>query len=138
MLIPKKLKHRKWHKGRRRNKGIAQTKNRVSFGSFGLKALSPGWITSRQIEAARVTINRGLGKGGRIWIRIFPDKPRTKKGNEVPMGSGKGAVEFYIADVKPGTVMFEVEGVTEEVAREAFRKAAHKLPVKAKLVSKED
>ncbi len=134
MLMPKKLKHRKSHKGRARGKRIATRGTRVSFGDFGLKGLDFSWITSRQIESARRTITHSLAKTGKVWIRIFPHKPVTAKGAEVPMGGGKGAVDHYVAVVKPGTVLFEVAGVEETVAKEAFRLASHKLPVKTKFV----
>ncbi len=134
MLAPKKVKHRKWQKGRIR--GMATSGERLSFGSFGLKALEPRWITARQIEAARRAIVRSIHRGGKLWIRIFPDKPVTKKGDEIPMGKGKGAVDHYVAVVKPGTVIFEMDGVSEEAAKEALRLAAHKLPCKTKFLKK--
>ncbi|MCX6779153.1 MAG: 50S ribosomal protein L16 [Candidatus Magasanikbacteria bacterium] len=136
MLFPKKVKHRKWHKGRRRNTGIATAKTYVAYGSFGLKAMTPAWINARQIEAARRTITRFLRKGGKVWIRIFPDKPVTNHGNESVMGGGKGAVDYYVAPVKPGTIMFEMDGVDESVAKEALHLAAYKLPVKCTFVKK--
>jgi len=136
MLFPKKVKHRKWHKGRRRNTGIATARNYVSYGIFGLKAQTYAWVTARQIEAARRTITRYLRKGGKIWIRIFPDKPITNHGNESVMGGGKGAVDYYVTIVKPGTILFELDGVDESVAREAFKMAAYKLPLKASFVKK--
>lgn len=136
MLLPKKVKHRKWHKPRRRNEGIATRINAVSFGSFGLKAETHTWITSRQIEAARRVMTRYVRRGGKIWIRIFPDRPMTKKGNELPMGGGKGAPDRYVATVKPGTVLFEMDGVTAEKAKEALTLASHKLSCKAKVVSR--
>lgn len=132
MLIPKKVKHRKWHRGRVRGK--ATDKLHVSFGSFGLKSIEAKWVTARQIEAARRAMTRFVQRGGKIWIRIFPDKPVTIKGNEIRMGGGKGAVDHYVAVVKPGTVLFEMDGVKEEVAREAMRLAAYKLPVKTKFI----
>ncbi len=135
MLAPKKVKHRKWQKGRIR--GMATSGERLSFGSFGLKALEPRWITARQIEAARRAVVRYIHRGGKLWIRIFPDKPVTKKGDEIPMGKGKGAVDHYVAVVKPGTVIFEMDGVSEETAKEALRLAAHKLPCKTKFLKKE-
>ena len=134
MLQPKKTKHRKAHKGR--IKGNAQRGATVAFGSFGLKALEPKWITNRQIEAARQAMTRHMKREGNVWIRIFPDKPITRKPLEVRMGSGKGAPEGWVAVVKPGRVMFEIGGVDEEVAREAFRLASHKLPVKSRFVKK--
>lgn len=136
MLMPKKVKHRKWHKGRKRGKGVASTMTEVSFGSYGLKSMEHGWITARQIEAARRAITNYLKRGGKVWIRIFPDKPITKKGAEVPMGGGKGAPEYFVAVVKPGTVMFEMEGINEEKAREALHLAGYKMPVKTRVVIK--
>ncbi len=136
MLLPKKVKHRKWHKPRRRNQGVATRINSVSFGSFGLKAETHTWITSRQIEAARRVMTRYVRRGGKIWIRIFPDRPMTKKGNELPMGGGKGAPDCYVATVKPGTVLFEMDGITPENAKEALTLASHKLSCKAKVVSR--
>lgn len=134
MLIPKKVKHRKHHQGNFR--GIASRKTNVAFGAYGLKAMSGGWITSRQIESARRAITRSLSRGGKIWIRIFPDKPITNHGNESTMGGGKGSVDYYVAVVKRGTVMFEIDGVAPELAQEAFRLAGHKLPVQTKFVKK--
>ncbi len=128
ILIPKKVKHRKRFKGRTR--GIESRGTEVSFGSYGLKALEAKWISSRQIEAARRAIIRYLRKGGKLWIRIFPDKPVTKKGTEVPMGGGKGSVDHYVFPIKPGRIIFEIEGIKEEDARSAFRKASDKLPIK--------
>jgi len=136
MLLPRKVKYRKSHKGKRRNKGIATRKTAIAFGSTAMKSMEYAWITSRQIEAARRAMTRFIKRGGKIWIRIFPDKPVTKKGSEVPMGKGKGAVDHYVAVVKPGTVLFEMDGVSEEAAREAMRLAGHKLPVKTKFISK--
>lgn len=136
MLLPKKVKHRKWHKGRRRRTGIATRRIELDFGSFGLKTLEPGWITSRQIEAARKAMVRMTKKGGKLWIRIFPDKPITTKGVEIPMGGGKGAVDHYVAPVKPGVILFEIDGLAEETARETLRLASHKLPVRTVIVSK--
>jgi len=135
MLQPKKTKHRKWFtKGGKR--GIERKSNTVDFGSYGMKSLGEKWITSRQIEAARRAIIRYLRKGGKMWIRIFPDKPITRKGAEVPMGGGKGSVEFYVFPVRPGRVMFELDGISEADAREAFRKAGDKLPIKTKFVKR--
>jgi len=135
MLQPKKTKHRKWFtKGGK--KGIERKSNTVDFGSYGMKSMGERWITSRQIEAARRAIIRYLRKGGKMWIRIFPDKPITRKGTEVPMGGGKGAVEFYVFPVRPGRVMFELDGIPEADAREAFRKAGDKLPVKTKFIKR--
>ncbi len=136
MLMPKKVKYRKMFKGRRRGLGKASGKIEISFGSFGLKSKEHGWITSRQIEAARRSITKFLKKGGKIWIRIFPDKPVTTKGAEVPMGGGKGSVDHYVAVVKPGMILFEMDGVSEETAREAMRLAGHKLSVKTTFVIK--
>ena len=137
MLIPKKVKHRKWHKGRARGKRVATTKTIVAFGSFGIKATTGAWITSRQIEAARRAMTRAIKRGGKIWIRVFPDKPVTSKGSEMPMGKGKGAVDHYVAIVRPGTVLFEMGGIDEVLARQALTLAAYKLPVKSKIISRE-
>ncbi len=134
MLQPKKTKYRKQHKGR--NRGIAMTGSRVSFGEYGLKATTRGRITARQIEAARRAMTRYIKRGGKIWIRVFPDKPITKKPIEVRQGKGKGNVEYWVALTQPGRVLYEMEGVTEAVAREAFRLAAAKLPVKTTFVSR--
>lgn len=134
MLMPKKTKHRKQHKLSRGGK--ASRCVNVSFGSYGLKSLESCWIDSRQIEAARRVITRYIKRGGKVWIRIFPDKSVTVKGGEIPMGKGKGAVDHYIAIVKPGMVMFEMDGITEESAKEALIFASHKLPVKCKFVKK--
>lgn len=136
MLTPKRVKYRKTQRGRM--KGKAYRGSQVSFGTYGLKALEPAWITSRQIESARIAINRYLRRDGKIWIRIFPDKPITKKPAEVRMGSGKGSPEFYVAVVKPGRVMFEIDGVDKEKAMEALRLASHKLPIKTKFVTRID
>ncbi|UZR28364.1 50S ribosomal protein L16 [Methylococcus mesophilus] len=127
MLQPKRTKYRKQHKGR--NTGLAIAGSKVSFGEYGLKATTRGRITARQIEAARRTISRHVKRGGKIWIRVFPDKPISSKPLEVRMGSGKGSVEYWVAEIKPGTMLYELEGVSEELAREAFRLAAAKLPV---------
>ena len=135
MLIPKRIKHRKQHRGRMR--GHAKGGTEVNFGDFGLLALEPGWITNRQIEAARVAMTRHIRRGGKVWINIFPDKPVTKKPAENRMGSGKGNPEGWVAVVKPGRVMFELSGVPEPLAREAMRLAGHKLPVKTKFVQRE-
>ena len=132
MLAPKKVKHRKVQKGRR--PGTALRGSKVSFGDFGLQVLDRGFITSRQIEAARVAITRHVKRGGRVWIRIFPDKPITKKPAETRMGKGKGAPEEWVAVITPGRMLYEIEGVSEELAREAFRLAAHKLPLKTRIV----
>lgn len=132
MLMPKRVKYRKTQRGRMRGK--AQRGSSVAFGDFGLKALEPGWITARQIEAARVALTRQMKRDGRIWIRIFPDKPVTKKPAETRMGKGKGMPEFWVAVVKPGRIMFEIGGVSASLAEEALRLAAHKLPIKTKFV----
>ena len=134
MLLPKRVKHRKQHRGRMT--GEATRGNKVTYGQFGLQATEPAWITAAQIEAARVAMTRYTKRGGQVWIKIFPHKPVTKKPADTRMGSGKGAPEFWVAVVKPGKVMFEIAGVSEEVAREAMRLAAHKLPVKCKFVVK--
>ncbi|MFA7662467.1 MAG: 50S ribosomal protein L16 [Patescibacteria group bacterium] len=136
MLMPKKVKHRKWNKGRGLNRTVATRGATVSFGEFGLKSLEHKWITSRQIESARRTITRYIQRKGRVWIRIFPDKPITAKSAEVPMGSGKGTVDHYVAVIKPGTILFEMDGVDEAIAREALKLAGYKLPVKTKVVAK--
>ena len=136
MLLPKRTKFRKKQKGR--VKGLANRGHRVEFGSFGLKALEASWITSRQIEAARIALNRYMKREGKVWIRIFPDKPITKKPAEVRMGKGKGAPSHWVAPVKPGRIMFECDGVPFEVAKEAMRLAAQKLPVKTKFVVRRD
>ncbi len=136
MLLPRKVKHRKRFKGRRRQKGIETRGVEIDFGSFGLKAEGYAWISSRHIEAARRAILKFLKKGGKLWIRIFPDKPVTMKGVEVPMGGGKGAVDHYVFVVKPGRIIFELDGISEEAAREAFLKAADKLPLKTKFVKR--
>ena len=136
MLQPKKTKYRRMQKGRM--KGLAQRGNELAFGSFGLKALDSTWITGRQIEAARQAITRYIKRGGKIWIRIFPHTPVSKKPLDVKMGSGKGEPQYYVAKVKAGTVMFEIADVTEEQAREALRLASHKLPVKCKIIKKEE
>ena len=135
MLAPKRVKYRKTFKGR--TKGIARRGNTVAFGEYGLMTLSPGWISNRQIEAARVAMTRHMKRGGKVWIRIFPDKPITKKPAETRMGKGKGNPESWVAVVRPGRVMFEVEGVDEEVARRAMKLAAAKLPVRTRLVKRE-
>lgn len=136
MLAPKRVKYRKQQKGRMR--GIASRGNQLNFGDFGIKALEPGRITSRQIEAARVAITRYVKRGGKIWIRIFPDKPVTKKPAETRMGKGKGAPEGWVAVVKPGKILYELKGVTEEIAKEACRLAGHKLPIATRFVSRQD
>ena len=128
MLLPKRTKYRKMHKGR--NRGLATTGNKVSFGEYGLKATGRGRMTARQIEAARRTITRHIKRGGRVWIRVFPDKPITKKPLEVRMGKGKGSVEYWVMEIKPGQMLYELQGVSEELAREAFKLASAKLPFK--------
>ena len=135
MLQPKRTKFRKQMKGR--NRGLAQVGNRVSFGEYGLKATTRGFITARQIEAARRAITRYVKRGGKLWIRVFPDKPMTKKPVEVRMGKGKGNVEYWVAPIQPGRVLYEIQGVSEELAREAFRLAAAKLPVKTRFLVRE-
>ncbi|MBO5746029.1 MAG: 50S ribosomal protein L16 [Clostridia bacterium] len=135
MLLPKRVKYRRVHRGRL--KGQALRGNFVSNGDFGLQATEPAWITSNQIEAARIAMTRYIKRGGQVWIKIFPDKPITEKPAETRMGSGKGSPEYWVAVVKPGRVMFEIGGVSEEVAREAMRLAANKLPIKCKFVTKE-
>ena len=134
MLSPKKVKRRKIQKGR--TKGMANRGNFVAYGSYGLKALEPGWITSRQIEATRVSISRRIRKVGKMWIRIFPDKPITKKPAETRMGKGKGSPEYWVSVVKPGRILFELDGLNFEDAKEAFRACSHKLPIKTKLVQR--
>ncbi len=136
MLLPKRVKHRKVMRGSR--KGIAKGGAEIAFGDYGLKALEPAWITNRQIEAARVAMTRYMKRGGKVWINIFPDKPVTQKPAETRMGSGKGNPEKWVAVVKPGRVMFEIAGVSEEVAKEAMRLAAQKLPIKCKFVTRAD
>ncbi len=135
MLMPKRVKRRKQQRGSMRGK--AQRGNTVAFGEFGLKAMEPAWISSRQIEAARIAITRHIKRGGKVWIRIFPDKPVSKKPLEVRMGKGKGAPEFWVAVIKPGRVMFEVEGVTEKEAHRAMTLASHKLPIKTRFVQRD-
>ena len=135
MLLPKRVKYRRVHRGRL--KGKAYRGNKVTYGDFGLQALEPAWITSNQIESARIAMTRYIKRGGQVWIKIFPDKPITEKPAETRMGSGKGSPEYWVAVVKPGRVMFEMDGVNEEVAREAMRLAMHKLPIKCKFVAKE-
>ena len=134
MLMPKKVKHRKQHRGRRRGK--AWRGGDLMFGDYGLKVMEPAWITDRQIEASRVAMTRSIKRGGKIWIRLFPDKPITKKPAETRMGKGKGAPEGWVAVVRPGKILFEMEGVTEAIAREAMGLAQHKLPAKTKFVSR--
>jgi len=134
MLLPKRVKYRRVHRGRL--KGKAYRGNKVTYGDFGLQALEPAWITSNQIESARIAMTRYIKRGGQVWIKIFPDKPITEKPAETRMGSGKGSPEYWVAVVKPGRVLFEIKGVAEETAREAMRLAMHKLPIKCKFVTK--
>ena len=136
MLQPARTKHRKMHKGR--TFGVAHRGNHLSFGEWGLMSLQPGWLTSRQIEAARIAITRHVKRGGKIWIRVFPDKPITKKPAETRMGTGKGGVEYYVAVVKPGRVLYEMEGMTEEIARGALKLAMAKLPLMTKIVHRSE
>ena len=136
MLLPKRVKYRRVHRGRL--KGKASRGTQVSYGDYGLVALEPAWVKSNQIEAARIAMTRYIKRGGQVWIKIFPDKPVTEKPAETRMGSGKGSPEYWVAVVKPGRVMFEIGGVSEELAREALRLAAHKLPLKCKFVRRED
>lgn len=136
MLMPKRVKHRKTHRGNMR--GVATRGNFIAYGDYGIKALECGWITSNQIEAARVAINRYIKRGGKLWIKIFPDKPVTEKPAETRMGSGKGSPEYWVAVVKPERVLFEMSGVTEDIAKEALRLASNKLPIKTKFVTKKD
>ena len=136
MLLPKRVKYRRVHRGRLTGK--AMRGNKVTYGQFGLQALEPAWITSNQIEAARIAMTRYTKRGGKVWIKIFPDKPVTEKPAETRMGSGKGSPEYWVAVVKPGRVMFEIGGIAEETAREAMRLAANKLPIKCKFVKKEE
>ncbi len=136
MLEPKKTKFRRHHRGNRR--GLATRGAHVAFGTFGLKAIEPGWVTARQIESSRIAISRGVRKVGKMWIRIFPDKPITAKPAETRMGKGKGAPEYWVSVVKPGRILFEVDGVSREVAEELFRNAGHKLPIKTKMVARRE
>ncbi len=135
MLMPKRVKHRKVMRGRRR--GYSKGGTEVTFGEYGLKALDRGWVTNRQIEAARIAMTRHIKRGGKVWINIYPDRPLTKKPAEVRMGSGKGSPEWWVSNVKPGRVLFELAGVPEELAREAMRRAQHKLPMKTRFVTRE-
>ena len=134
ILMPKKVKHRKWR--RRSPKGVENRATELDFGSFGLKSFSAKWVSARQLEAARRAIIRYLRKGGKLWIRVFPDKPVTKKGTEVPMGGGKGSVDHYVFPMRPGRVIFEIDGIPPKEAKEALKKAAAKLPIKTKIISK--
>jgi large subunit ribosomal protein L16 len=136
MLVPTRVKHRKQHRGRLT--GTATRGNTITFGEYGLQALEPAWITNRQIEAARIAMTRYIKRGGKVWIKIFPDKPFTAKPAETRMGSGKGSPEYWVAVVKPNRIMFELAGVPEDIAREALRLAAHKLPIKTKFVKREE
>lgn len=136
MLLPKRVKYRRVHRGRL--KGTAHKGTKVTYGDYGIQALEPAWITSNQIEAARIAMTRYIRRGGQVWIKIFPDKPVTKKPAETRMGSGKGSPEYWVAVVKPGRVLFEIAGVPEETAREAMRLAGYKLPIKTKFVKRED
>ena len=136
MLMPKRVKFRRVHRGRLTGKALRG--NKVTSGTYGLVALEPAWITSNQIEAARIAMTRYVKRGGKVWIKIFPDKPITEKPAETRMGSGKGSVEYWVAVVKPGRIMFEMDGVAEDVAREAMRLASHKLPIKCKFIVKEE
>ena len=137
MLIPKKVKHRKWQKGTRLGKGVETRGTKLSFGSFGLKAMEHGRINSRHIEASRRAMTKYLKRGGQVWIRIFPDKPVTKKPPEVTMGGGKGATDHYVTVIKPGRVLFEMDGIPADIAKEALRLAAFKLPIKTKFIFRE-
>ncbi|MGE4554639.1 MAG: 50S ribosomal protein L16 [Candidatus Paceibacterota bacterium] len=137
MLLPKKVKHRKWQKGRKTARQKETRGVELAFGSYGLKALEEKWLTSQQLEAAYRAIARSLEKEGKVWLRVFPDKPITKKPPEVTMGGGKGSVEYYVAPVRPGRILFEIDGVSLEKAREAFRLASSKLPIKTKIVIKQ-
>ena len=136
MLMPKRVKYRKQQRGRMKGKAVRGSK--LAFGQFGLKVMSPGWLTARQIEAARIAMTRHIKRGGKVWIRIFPDKPVTQKPAETRMGKGKGSPEYWVAVVKPGRILFELGGVTEELAREALRLASHKLPLQTKFVRQAD
>ena len=137
IMMPKKVKHRKWHKGRGRFRASVETRaTELNFGSFGLKSLGAKWLTARQIESARRHIIRYLKKGGKLWIRVFPDKPVTFKGAEVGMGGGKGGVDHYVYPIKPGRVIFELDGIKEEIAKEALEGAGNKLPIKTKFIKK--
>ncbi len=134
LMMPRKVKHRKAFRGR--STGVAGRGNELNFGTYGLKSMGTSWVTSRQIEASRRAIVRYLKKGGKLWIRVFPDKPVTHKGNEVPMGGGKGSVDHYVVPIKPGRILFEIEGIKEEDAKSALRKAADKLPIKTKFITR--
>jgi len=136
MLTPKKVKHRKWQKGRSRKRLVETRGTNLSFGSYGIQALEPSWLNSRQIEAGRRAITRAIKREGKVWIRVFPDKPVTKRPPETTMGGGKGAVEHYVFPVRPGRIIFELDGVSEEKAKYALKSAGHKMPFKTKIVSK--
>lgn len=136
MLIPKKVKHRKWQKGRSKKRMIETRGIVLNYGQYGLKALEPAWLNSRQIEAARKAITNSMKRSGRLWIRVFPDKPITRQAPEKTLGGGKGAVDHYVFPVKPGRIIFEIDGVSQEVATEALRLAGHKLPFKSKIIIK--
>ncbi len=136
MLMPKRVKYRKQQRGKRRGKALRGSN--IDFGEYGLKALEPAWLTDRQIEAARVALTRFIKRGGKVWIRVFPDKPVTVKPAETRMGKGKGNPEYWVAVVKPGRILFELEGVTPEIAKDAFDLAAHKLPIKTRMVSRKE
>ena len=136
MLIPKRVKYRRQHRPNRR--GVSKGGNRINFGDYAIQALEPAYITNRQIEAARIAINRHVKRGGKVWINIYPDRPLTKKPAETRMGSGKGSPEWWVANVKPGRVLFEVAGVNEQLAREAMTRAIHKLPLKARIIKREE
>ena len=136
MLLPKKVKHRKWHAPRRVDRGVATRANHVAFGSHGLKAMDHAWLTSRQLEAARRVLTRYVKRGGKIWIRVFPDRPVTKKGNELPMGGGKGSPDHFVCTVKPGNVLFEMDGISPASAVEALEAASYKLPMKSAVVER--
>src|SRR3989339_2133656 len=139
MLVPKKVKHRKWHKGRGRFRAHRATSlTSLDFGDYGIKSTTRGWVSSRKIEAARRAMVRYIKRGGKIWVRIFPNRPVTSKGTHFTMGSGKGSPEYYVAVVHPGMVLFEMSGVTKELANEALRRASHKLPLKTKMISQEE
>lgn len=137
MKVPNKMKHRKWHKGRSHTSKDVRGAS-LAFGSMGLKATTADWITSAQIESARRAMTREMKRGGKVWVRVFTDRPRTRKGAEVPMGKGKGAVDHYVMPIKPGRVLFEIDGIDEELGREALRLAAHKLPVKTKIIMRDE
>ncbi|WP_144711478.1 50S ribosomal protein L16 [Curtobacterium pusillum] len=136
MLIPRRVKHRKQHHPKRSGQATGGTK--VSFGDFGIQALTPAYVTNRQIESARIAMTRHIKRGGKVWINIYPDRPLTKKPAETRMGSGKGSPEWWVANVKPGRVLFELSGVTEDIAREALTRAIHKLPLKARIIKREE